>query len=192
METTDPLAIIPEHHHRLTVEDYHRMIEAGVFDEDDRVELLEGLLIDMTPQSGPHAFVIELLNGLLVRGAGPAYSVRVQLPLTVSGSSEPEPDFAIVPARSAGATHPSTALLVVEVARASLKRDRVIKAPLYARANVTEYWIVNLDAAEVEVFRDPDPTGSRYRSVHTVERDGDLTAVAVPGVTIAVSGLFPR
>lgn len=192
METMDPLALIPEHHRRLTVREYHQMIDAGVFEEGERVELLEGVLVDMTPQSGPHAFVIEVLNTLLVRGIGPDLRVRVQLPLTVSDRSEPEPDLAVVPARSSASDHPTTALLVVEVARGSLKRDRAIKVPLYARANVGEYWIVDVDAAQVEIFRDPDPKAGRYRSSHTVGREDQLEATTLPGLSVSVGALFPR
>lgn len=191
METADPLAVIPEQHRRLTVRDYHRMIDAGVFDEDDHVELLEGVLVEMTPQSGPHASVIEVLTTLLVRGVGEELRVRVQLPLTVSDRSEPEPDFAVVRARSDTTDHPTTALLVIEVARGSLKRDRAVKAPLYARAAVSEYWIVDADAEEIEVFRDPDASTGTYRTSLRVTREGEVTASSIPGLTIPVAALFP-
>lgn len=193
METADPLVIIQQSQRRLTVDEYHRMIDAGIFDEDDKVELLAGVLVEMTPQSGRHAYAIQILTGLLVRGVGPGFDVRVQLPLTVSDASEPEPDFAVVPAGTGAAdAHPTTALLVVEVSRASLARDRAVKAPLYARAGVNEYWIVNLDAAEVEVFRDPDSGAGRYRASHTVDREGELNAVALPGVRVKVSAMLTR
>lgn len=190
METADPLVIIPESHRRLTVRDYHLMIDAGVFDEDDHIELLEGVLVDMTPQSGPHAWAIQVLTGLLVRAVGVEFDVRVQLPLTVSETSEPEPDFAVVRAGERSGEHPRTALLVVEISRGSLKRDRAVKVPLYARANVPEYWIVNLDKGEIEVFVDPDAASGRYRRARTVRREDQVTSETLPAVTIAVAALL--
>lgn len=190
MDALDPLTVIPECHHRLTVLDYHRMIDAGVFDEDDHVELIEGVLVDMTPQSPPHAHVIQKLNAALVRGVGEAFDVRVQLPLTVSDLSEPEPDFAVVPSDEGAIEHPKTAVLVIEVARGSLKRDRVLKAPLYARAGVREYWISDVEGRVVEVFRDPEPAAGRYASTATVRAGSFVSPSAFPALKIAVAALF--
>lgn len=177
---------------RITVDEYHRMIAAGILGEDEHVQLIAGTLVAMTPQGGPHARVIQRLNRLLVRAVGDDLVVRPQLPLTLVDDSEPEPDLAVVRARDAesGERHPRTALLVVEVAGESLPLDRQAKAVLYARAGIPEYWIVNLAESTVEVRREPDSGLGVYRT-RTVARGGEtLIAGTVPGLSIAVADLF--
>src|SRR4051794_9838863 len=109
----------------VTVAEYHQMIDAGVFREGEHLELIHGLIVARSPQSGPHARIIQRLTGMLVRGLGETYDVRVQLPLTLE-DSEPEPDFSIVRQGEGGcgSDHPSTALLVIEVGRSTLRLDR--------------------------------------------------------------------
>ena len=177
---------------RITVDEYHRMIAAGILGEDEHVQLIAGTLVAMTPQGGPYARVIQRLNRLLVRAVGDDLVVRPQLPLTLVDDSEPEPDLAVVRARDAesGERHPRTALLVVEVAGESLPLDRQAKAVLYARAGIPEYWIVNLGEATVEVRREPDPASGTYRT-RTVARGGEtLIAGTAPGLAVAVADLF--
>ena len=177
---------------RITVDEYHRMIAAGILGEDERVQLISGTLVAMTPQGGPHARVIQRLNRLLVRAVGDDLVVRPQLPLTLVDDSEPEPDLAVVQAGDAESRerHPRTALLVVEVAGESLPLDRQAKAVLYARAGIPEYWIVNLAESTVEVRREPDTASGSYRT-KTVARGGDtLVAARVPGLSIGVADLF--
>jgi Uma2 family endonuclease len=177
---------------RITVDEYHRMIAAGILGEDERVQLISGTLVAMTPQGGPHARVIQRLNRLLVRAVGDDLVVRPQLPLTLVDDSEPEPDLAVVRAGDAESRerHPRTALLVVEVAGESLPLDRQAKAVLYARAGIPEYWIVNLAESTVEVRREPDPASGSYRT-KAVARGGDtLVAASVPGLSIGVADLF--
>lgn len=177
---------------RITVDEYHRMIAAGILGEDEHVQLIAGTLVAMTPQGGPHARVIQRLNRLLVRAVGDELVVRPQLPLTLVDDSEPEPDLAVVRAQDAesGERHPRTALFVVEVAGESLPLDRQAKAVLYARAGIPEYWIVNLGESTVEVRREPDPASGTYRT-RTVARGGEtLIAGTVPGLAVAVADLF--
>ena len=177
---------------RITVDEYHRMIEAGILGEDEHVQLLSGTLVAMTPQGRPHARVVQRLNRLLVRAVGDDLEVLTQLPLTLLDESEPEPDLAVVRAEDArsGEHHPRTAVLVIEVAGDSLRLDRQSKASLYARAGIPEYWIANLAEATVEVHREPDPAAGSYR-VRTVVPAGEtLVAATVPGVTIDVAALF--
>ena len=121
---------------RITVDEYHRMIAAGILGEDEHVQLIAGTLVAMTPQGGPHARVIQRLNRLLVRAVGDDLVVRPQLPLTLVDDSEPEPDLAVVRARDAesGERHPRTALLVVEVAGESLPLDRRVDHCVHARS----------------------------------------------------------
>lgn len=177
---------------RITVDRYHQMGKAGVFQEDEHVELLVGVLVAKEPQGGGHGSMIQFLTGLLVRGVGEAYDVRVQLALALGPLSEPEPDFAVVPVRPRGAPreHPATAALVVEVARTSLRIDRGVKAQLYARAGIPEYWIINLRDSVVEVHRQPDSERGRYRERQVLQGDAVLAPCDLPGPEITVNELF--
>ena len=151
--------------HRITVDEYHRMIEAGTLGEDEHVQLIAGAVVAMTPQGPAHALVIQNLTRLVAQELPADLALRPQLPLTLPEDSEPEPDLAVVRVADARSRdhHPRTALLVVEVAGDSLRLDRQTKAALYARAGIPEYWIVNLVETAVEVHRDPDPATGTYR-----------------------------
>jgi Uma2 family endonuclease len=175
-----------------SVAEYHRMVDAGILTEDDRVELLEGVIVLMSPQKDPHGHAVEVLNDTLVRQVSGRFRVRPQLPLTVGDRSEPEPDLAVVPLPVPGslAGNRRAALLVIEVAGESLRKDRLVKSRVYARAAVPEYWIVNLEERCVEVQRDPDADSGVYR-VSLVARSGEeLRSSAVDGVSMAVAELF--
>lgn len=176
----------------LKVEEYHRMIEAGILGEDEPVQLIDGVLVAMTPQGAPQALVIQRLNRLLLQQVGEAFEVRPQLPLTLENESEPEPDLAVVRAEDARSRtrHPGTALLVIEVAGESLRLDRQSKAALYARAGIPEYWIVNLADATVEVQRDPDPVAGSYRTRLSRAPGDVLSTGSVPGIRVEVAALF--
>jgi Uma2 family endonuclease len=180
-----------EHQHRLTVEDYHRMIEAAVFDEDERLELLEGVIVEMSPQAPRHALVISRLCDPVFVVPGPDFLVRCQLPLTLGRASEPEPDVAVVSRALAAQRdrHPGTAALVFEVAGDSLRKDRLAKGAVYAAAGIPEYVIVNLAQDCLEVHRDPDPQGRRYRTVVTLAT-GRFESVSVSGFAFAVADLL--
>jgi Uma2 family endonuclease len=177
---------------RLSVAEYHRMIEAGVFDEDERLELLEGVIVRMSPQKERHARAIQRLTRTLVRTAPESLWVRVQLPLTLGSGSEPEPDLAVVAADQVGSRdeHPRSALLVVEVAADSLGKDRSVKVPLYARSGIPEYWIVNLVDECVEVHRDPDARAERYATVLTFRHGNTLSSPQIAGLTLSVDDLL--
>lgn len=178
---------------RLRVDEYHAMINAGIFDEDESLELLQGVLCTMSPQDVAHAQAIQLLTHLFARGLPDRYYVRVQLPLTIGPDSEPEPDLAIVD-REAGldpGRHPSRALLVIEVVSTSLERDRTIKAPLYARGGIPEYWIVNLVDQRLEVHRKPLSNEATYEEQTAHHPADELHAEAFPELTIRVSDLLP-
>ena len=130
--------------HRLSVDEYHRILESGGFDEDARVELIDGLLADMSPKTRAHENAVAWLAAWLIRAVDPgAFEVRVASPLTLSGS-EPEPDLAVIPLDAPRPYHPATATLVIEVAVTSLTRDLGAKAELYASAGVPEYWVLDL------------------------------------------------
>lgn len=177
----------------ITLEMYRRMIDADILNEDDRVELVHGLLIAKEPQSFPHADTIQRLTGLLVRGVGEAYDVRVQLPLTLEDDSEPEPDFAVVHrgATGLGRSHPATALLVVEVAKSSVRFDRTVKAALYALSGIPEYWVVDVENALVHVMRDPDRESRTWRHVAALGPEDDLAPAHLPGPALRVKDLLP-
>lgn len=187
MATTAAHELLQTHQRRLTIEEYHRMIDAGIFDEDDHSELLHGVLVARSPQGGPHARIIQRLTGLFVRGLGEAYDVRVQLPLTLKDDSEPEPDFSIVPHGEVGegANHPDTALLIIEVSRLSLRFDRTVKAPLYARSGVPELWLIDVNGRKVEVLREPDAETGKYRVKRTVGPDDTLSPGAFPNLRVS-------
>ncbi|MGM0576181.1 MAG: Uma2 family endonuclease [Myxococcota bacterium] len=175
----------------LSVDEYHRMVEAGVLSPDERVELIEGELFEMSPHGPPHASILALLNQSLVRQTPEGWTVRPQLPLTVDDHSEPEPDLAVVADDAADwrEVHPATAALVVEVADSSLALDRD-KARLYARAGVGEYWLVDVAGRAVEVYRDPDPKAERYRTMETLSPGDTLQPRGLPRVSIAVTDMF--
>jgi len=169
--------------------EYDRMVEVGILDEDDKVELLRGVIVKMSPQGEHHSALIEWLNNHLVRSLDPSFSVRPALPFAASDWSEPEPDFAILPAKRPSLAHPQTALLLIEVSDSSLRKDRRIKLGIYAEAGVPEYWIVNVKEMTIEVYR--DPSGDQYASKQIL-RDGDVARPRmVPGVEIAIADL-PR
>jgi Uma2 family endonuclease len=181
-----------ESRRRITVDEYHHMIEAGSLGEDDRVQLIAGTVVAMTPQGPAHALAIQNLTRLVAQALPADLALRPQLPLTLPDDSEPEPDLAVVRLEDARSRehHPRTALLVVEVAGDSLPLDRQAKAILYARAGIPEYWIVNLAETKVEVHREPDPAMGAYRTKAVVSSDDTLAATSVPGLRIDVADLF--
>ncbi|HZL16712.1 MAG TPA: Uma2 family endonuclease [Polyangia bacterium] len=160
------------------------MIDVGIL-ADDKVELLRGFIVRMSPQNARHAFVVQRLTRFLVlaladRGA----VVRVQLPLALGEDSEPEPDAAVVPAGDYRDEHPSTALLIVEVAGSSLANDLGEKARLYAAAGIAEYWVVDIEHDLVVIHT--DVVANVYNRV-TPCRSGDLlTPRAFPDVSVPV------
>ncbi|HET7504556.1 MAG TPA: Uma2 family endonuclease [Kofleriaceae bacterium] len=180
--------IEPERVRPLKRSEYDRMIELGLF-VNERVELIQGVLVKMSPQQAPHASTVQRLTQLLVTRLGGRFTLRIQLPLALSDESEPEPDAAVVPLGDYDTEHPTTALLVIEVADSSVRIDRT-KATVYAAAGVGEYWIVNLDARTVEVYSSPD--GDRYGEARTLRVGDELRPAALPDLTIRVAELLPR
>ncbi len=176
----------------LTVEKYHRMIDAGILGEEDRVELLEGVLVEMSPQSPRHAKIISRFTAAAAPTIGPAYRLRIQLPPTLVPYGEPEPDIAIVTLEEedAAARHPRTALLVVEVASVSIRKDRLVKTRVYARAGIPEYWIANVESSSVEIYADPDPIAERYRTQLVAQRGETITPSSMPALALSVEALL--
>ena len=177
--------------YRWTREAYERLGEQGVIAPDRRVELIDGTLIDMSPQSSLHATAVRKVDEALRTALGSGYDVRTQLPLALSETDEPEPDVAVVRGRidDYRDAHPTTAALVVEVADSSLDFDRTTKAAMYARAGIADYWIVNVPDRHVEVYR--DPRGDLFGTKRTLGADASLALHAEPEATIAVRDCLP-
>lgn len=189
LDVREPPLVTPR---RFTLDEYHQLIRVGVLGEDEHVELLEGVIVEMTPQGRAHMLVVTRLNRALIRALSDAYSVRPQGPLTLEGNSEPEPDLAVVTRaeEEQAEAHPRTALLVVEVAGDSLRKDRHLKGHIYARARVTEYWIVDVARQVVEVYTEPDTDAGRYRALRTLGTGETLATPVLPGFTFPVADLF--
>ncbi len=168
----------------LTRAQYDSLVDTGALD-GERVELLEGILVEMSPQSEPHARAITALNRLLVRSLPPEWDVRPQCPLAVSDDSEPEPDLAVVRRSAGGAGHPTTAALVIEVTITSRRPDLLHKPALYAGAGVDQYWVLDLRRQEVVVHTEPGEAG--YGSV--LRRPWSESR-AVLGLTVDLAALL--
>ena len=177
----------------MTVERYLALVDEGVLGPEDRVELLEGVVVAMSPASSRHATAVSLADDALRTALWGRAAVRVQCPLVLGRHSVPEPDIAVVPGETRDYTHahPTAALLVVEVAETTLKQDRLTKAAIYAAAGVPEYWIVNLQEDRVEVHRAPDASTTRYREITSAGAGERLAPVALPGMSVAVDELLP-
>ena len=175
-----------------TVADYHRLAETGVLEPDARVELLDGQVVDMSPIGSRHAGTVKWLSRRLGSLLGDRAILGVQDPVVLDEYSEPEPDIAVLEPRADfyREAHPraSDVLLIVEVADATLEKDRDIKVPLYARDGIREVWIVDLNADRVEVYR--DPRDGDYESQAIRMRADTLTMLAFPDVALRVDELI--
>lgn len=176
--------IDPEKPRRIARAEFDRMVALGFF-ESERVELLHGVIIAMTPNDPPHASPVQLLGEILILGLARAATVRIQLPLVAADDSEPEPDLAVVPRGDYNQAHPDRAHLVIEVADSSLRKDRLVKGPLYAASGFEEYWVVNVTAQVVEVHRHPG--GDGWASITRHGRDETISPVAFPDVAVRIS-----
>lgn len=175
---------------RFTRELYHQLAERGAF-KGLRTELLEGEIVVMAPMSAEHAFAIQELQELLHEAKPVGLRVRGQLPLSPDDeSSEPEPDFAIVPFAEPGAEHPATALLAIEVAFHSLKDDLSRKARIYANAGIPEYWVIDVKAREVVIHR--SPAKGAYADVKRTNKLSNVKSSAVPELALDLRGIFPK
>jgi Uma2 family endonuclease len=177
---------------------YESLVEAGAFGPEDRVELLDGLLVLREPQGSRHAVAVALVRAALERAFGKGHHVREEKPLALDDTSEPEPDLVVVrggPRRYADA-HPREPLLVVEVADTSLALDRLRKGRLYARAGVMDYWVLNIEDGLLEVYRQPVRASSRrggwrYASVRRLGPNAVASPLAAPRARIRIPDLLP-
>ncbi|MDP9107249.1 MAG: Uma2 family endonuclease [Candidatus Eremiobacteraeota bacterium] len=178
---------------RITVAEYHRMGEAEIFGPEERVELLDGVLIEMPPGGPPHAYSVDRMTSAFhKRFSGRAY-IRAQGPVTLDRWSEPEPDVMLSapPEEQYAVAHPkpSQVFLVAEVAVSSLRYDSGAKLRAYARRGVREYWIVDVEHGHVDVYR--EPRGERYKKHERVERGHSVAPLAFPDDAIAVNDILP-
>ena len=177
--------------HRWTVAELHRFIQCGAFTPEDRLELIEGDLIDMAPIGPEHAGCVDQLNRQFNQQTPSDCWVRIQNPVTLSDASEPQPNIVIARALTEPYTkrHPSAedVLLLVEVADTTGGYDRGVKLPFYAASGIKEFWLIDLQRREIEVYR--DPKGNRYGSV-TTYCEGEIKPYLVPGVVVSVTALL--
>lgn len=173
-------------------DEFQQMIDSGLF-AGEKVELLEGMVIAMSPQNTPHATTVNRLNYQLMKLCGPEIYIRVQSPVSLDEHNQPEPDVALClpdPLDYVEAhPRPEQIFLIIEVADASLRQDRQRKARLYARSGIPQYWIADLGRRRVEVMTNPDKAAEKYRRVRSF-RAGQTIALPL-GQRIAVSAILP-
>ena len=175
-----------------TVGEYNRMAEADILTEEDRVELIAGQIVAMSPIGSRHAACVDRLNGLLHRQPEQAFIVRVQSPIVLGKYSEPEPDLVLLRPRTDfyATAHPSSAdvLLVVEVADTSATYDREVKLPLYAGAGLPEVWLIDLQEGSIEVYARPH--GGAYQERVEVTAGAILTSPTIPQLSLAAADML--
>ncbi len=174
--------------HRFSVADYHRMADAGVLGEDDRVELIEGEIVEMAAIGSVHSSRVMRIDRSFQSQLGGRAVVWVQNPVRLGDLSEPEPDVALLRPREddygGGLPVVADILLLVEVADSSVAYDRDVKLPLYAAHGIVEVWLVDLPAGVVEVWTEPDATG--YTSLRRMGPGRSLSPLAFPDITFPV------
>jgi Uma2 family endonuclease len=178
--------------YRWTRQEYEKMTEIGLFSTETRLELIEGEILEMVAQTSYHVVAVLAVQERLAEIFRVGYNIRMQMPLALNDDSEPEPDIAVV----AGASrdywhkHPTTSVLIVEVAYSSLGYDQERKRRLYARAFIPEYWILNLSERRLEVYREPE--NGDYVA-HLTRGDSDTVApLAYPDQQIEIADFLPR
>ncbi|MCF4970252.1 Uma2 family endonuclease [Nostoc sp. CMAA1605] len=175
------------------VDEYHRMLETGIITANERVELIAGQVIPMSAKNPPHAATTLCASDYLKRLLAEVALVRVQDPVQLSQYSEPEPDIAIVriEPRKYIDHHPTPneVFLLIEVADTTLETDRRQKAPLYAQAGISEYWILDVNKFQVYVFR--EPSGGGYKQEFILGENATLSLIALPEIEVEISQLFP-
>jgi Uma2 family endonuclease len=173
---------------KLSIDDYYRMAETGILREDDRVELLDGELYEMTPIGDDHAGTTNYLNEVLSRRRDVRFTVAVQNPIRLSDYSEPEPDITLLRPHDTyyrdRKPRPDDVLLLIEIADTSIDYDQTTKLPRYAAAGIVEVWIVNLGDDRVEVYR--DPVGDRYVTQKVIVRGDSVSPQALPDLVLSV------
>ncbi len=176
-----------------SVDEYHRMIQTGILGPEERVELIEGQIVEMSPQLPPHATATGCASEYLKELLGIRVTIRLQVPVTLRPKSEPEPDIALVqPTHRRYRDHhpaPSEIFLIIEVADTTLKSDRQTKARMYAKANIADYWIIDVKNRCLFVLRSPGQ--ETYLQETVLAPDGYVTPLAFPDISVSVEELLP-
>ncbi|PKB65135.1 MAG: hypothetical protein BZY80_00980 [SAR202 cluster bacterium Io17-Chloro-G2] len=177
---------------RFTADEYHLMGRAGILGEDDRLELLEGEIVEMAPIGSRHQATVDRLNRLVSSRMADQAVVRVQGPVRLGEDSEPQPDVMLLRLRTdfyeSAHPAPNDVLLLVEVSDTSTEYDREVKLPLYARYGIAEVWLVGLEARTVDVFRSPTTQG--YQEVSQSGPGQHLSPMAFPQLDVAVDDIL--
>lgn len=176
----------------ISADEYERMGEAGIFPMDARLELIEGEIFEMSPIGSPHASCVKFLSELLHLLFAGIFTVSVQDPIRLNDFSEPQPDVALLRRRNDfyRNAHPTPAdvLLVVEVADTTVATDRSFKLPLYARAGIPEFWLVNIPEGQLEIYS--QPSGESYLRSEVFGRDAEARSHTVEGLSVKVGELL--
>ena len=187
-------ALEPARKRLLSVADFHKVGDAGVFAPDERVELIEGELVAMPPIGPAHASLVDDVAGALFEAIGKRAVIRVQGPVRLSDRSEPQPDIALLRSREdryrTAHPEPGDTLLAIEVADSTLIHDRDVKGPLYAKHGVPETWLIDVQGERLIVYRQPSERG--YAREFVQRPPGTLEPVSFPDVTVDLSVLFGK
>lgn len=181
---------------RWSREEYYRLGELGWF-QNERVELIDGEILVMSPQSYGHANAIHLVFAMLTNAFGSKFSVRMQVPLIGGASTEPEPDISVIPGSwDDYSDHPQIAVLILEVSISTLQFDKTKKANLYASMGVPDYWVLDLENRQLLVHRRPvaDESvlfGHRYQQAQTLPADGHVSPLEKPDAKLAFADMLP-
>jgi len=178
--------------HFFTVDEYYLMAQSGVFAQDDRIELIEGEVIEMSPIGKRHAACVRRLDRVLNHNASESAIVSVQAPISIGEFSEPQPDVALLKPRADfySNSHPTAedVLLVIEVADTSVEYDRRVKLPLYARAGIPEAWLVILPKDSIEAHC--EPKDGKYQKVQRLKRGKTIVSSSVAGLSVKVDDVL--
>jgi Uma2 family endonuclease len=193
-ETLEVVMTVQLLRRKFTVKQYHKMFESGILTEDDRVELIRGEIIEMSPIGTKHAACVNRLINLLVQSLGKRVIVAAQNPIGLNDNSEPQPDVVLVKPRDdfyeTAHPQPQDIFLLIEVADSTIIYDREEKIPLYAEANIIEVWLVDINEQIVEVYQQPTATG--YQQIQKFSLGESLTIPGFADVTITVNEIFGR
>jgi Uma2 family endonuclease len=177
---------------RLNVSQYHQMSEVGIFSENDKVELINGEIIEMSPIGRRHTACVNRLNSVFSQLLGKKVIIAVQNPITLNNLSEPQPDIALLKPRAdfyeSGHPQPQDIFLLIEVADSSLEYDRDVKIPLYASSGITEVWLVDIYEQVIIVYRYPSENG--YSDIQKLSRGEKMSIQAFPEINLAVDDIL--
>ncbi|WP_427162829.1 Uma2 family endonuclease [Aliinostoc sp. HNIBRCY26] len=177
---------------KFTVDQYHKMIESGILTADDRVQLIRGEIIEMSPIGTKHASCVKRLNKIFANKLGDRVLIAIQDPVELDDSSEPQPDVALIKPRDDfyenAHPQPQDIFLLVEVADSTIQFDREVKIPLYAIANISVVWLIDINEQTIEVYQQPTVTG--YQQIQKFTRGETLVIPGFPDVKITVDEIF--